>query len=206
MFEGLSRKHALRLLSNTDDVENYYAKNRRQISNTVFRDAFYSFKFWNIMADVIKKTHQTLGYILRSQYRHSNEVYAKLYAYFQDNKDSSVESVTSFILSLPKECMEEYFSDVYNFLLFPIVNKYGIYSPSLILLLFLDMINVLIESYILKGWKHKASAYMNTYMKHMITEHEIHQCPWMNQFKKSQIIDEIEVFKRLQANHFNNRI
>lgn len=214
LFEGLSRKHALRLHDITFTVHTqdeasqlalYYQKHQKQISSTVYKDAYYCFKFWIIIADFVKKTHSSLAYILRTQYRNSNDVYSSVKSFLdQSEQNTTMEQFIEFVLHLPSEMVVPYFEDVYTFLIMPVFKRYSIYSPSLLLLLYLDMMSCMADDYIQKGWKKKSSEYMINYTRNMLSETSIQNSTWLSKILAKQISDELGVFKTLRIKHHSN--
>lgn len=200
LYEGLSRKHALRLL---DDATNkqYYDTHKKSIHHSLYRDTFYATKFWPIISDNIKKTHQTLAYILRNQYRSASEIYSFLKTLFDINPSIDMTTFVQTILAFPNISIQAHFQDVYTFLIMPLFKKYSIFSPSLVITLYIDLLGVVVENYVKKNWRQKSNEWMNCLYKHLPECSFVVSSPWIHPFFKTMLVDELLIFEKMRNQH-----
>lgn len=138
LFDGPSKRHALGMITN---MEAYYQENKQQIHRTVFNDSYYSYRFIPVFNENIRRTHSTLDYILRKQYRNANTVFnfifSKTYATLQD-----------FVSTIERyDDMQEYIQDVEQFIIHPMLKRHGMYSPNFSFLAFLNMFLLMGSTY-----------------------------------------------------------
>ena len=203
LFDGLSRRHVKNMLENistpstTHIIEAYYSKHSDSIQRSVFKDAFYGFRFVEVLIDVIKRMHPTLAYILRAQYRNSDYIFEHIQKY----PKTSPSNVYEAIKSIPQTILTEYVEDVNKFIVFPVLKRHGVYSPNTAWCICINLIVFMHISYttdsntietmksFLKQWVN-----ITTYLKLAATGHTE---------PNRMLKDELDIWCQLHAQHFS---
>lgn len=131
-YEGLSKRFALRLLEigfNDEKLNEFYGFNTSIVESTLFVDNFYMLRFMKVFIDNIKKTHKTLNYILKSQYKGASAIYETVSMFDGDSYD-----IWSIVQD--KSMLREYFTEVCKYIIHPMMKRYSIYSQVICVLIF----------------------------------------------------------------------
>lgn len=206
LYEGLSRINAQRLChfhiqlcdkdkrdeNENEALESFYTKHKVMINATVFEDSFDGFHFWGFISESIKKSHQNLPFILRNQYSNSGVVYSYLLETYHDTR-SSKECLIQAILDAPQEIMSDFARDVYRFIILPPLHRHHIYSPIMGLLLFVDILHVMADTYIQKTLGVEGKKKLIMYMDAPFSKEQLESICWMSTIEKRMLIDESEV-------------
>lgn len=155
LFNGISRKHSekmckFQLNQDFDALREYYLLNRETIRKSVFNDSYYSFKFWKVVAENIKRSHTMLPMILRKQYVGSEDVFCHLKNAYELTKTKNDSSLIKMITSLT-EVHKPYVNEVYKFIIIPPLFRHHIYSPVMALYIFIDIMLSMCGQYIDSG-------------------------------------------------------
>lgn len=139
----------------------YYSANRVSIIQTLFEETSYGIRFTPVILETIKKSHKTLSYILRNQYKHADAIYQHVIGMTDDVMYKQTES--QFCFSIYKrmcECPElpAYYKEVCDNLITPVFKRYGYYSPTMSIVIFIGLMCFLGETYCSQyyglAWKH----------------------------------------------------
>lgn len=141
MFSGLSLHDGLRLLEM--HTTGKLASEQIPSCTTLYKDTFYLLRFTEILLENIRRSHTTLGYILRSQYRDADKVYRSLL---------DEETASGDIKQIVKHMTQEYYHDVFRYLISPQLKKYGMYSPTISYMIFISLVNTMYMEYMSKSW------------------------------------------------------
>lgn len=211
LYEGLSRRHALRLIEIVDSrqttealLSEYFTKNKASLQNSLFKDAYFGFKFWSLLTDNIKRTHTTLAYILRKQYRNVDAVYEHLRDYINKESTPSIQGLQKHVALGDPNVYSNYYEDVNKYIILPVMKRFSLYSPFMSFVIFMDILCVMVDSYIEKGWSAKSKDFMSQLtsllnVDWMVdTETSIY---WLTQAELEMMADEISVFKQLRQRH-----
>lgn len=148
MFSGLSLTHGLRLidLQMSEDAKEMtrYIEDDRNILYVLFKDTFYLLRFTEVLIENIKRSHTTLSYIMRSQYRDADTVYKTLL-----DQNSTMRSMSSIC----RGTTSNYYNDVFKYLISPQLKKYGMYSPTVSYMIYLSLVNKMYTDYVSKAWQ-----------------------------------------------------
>jgi hypothetical protein len=198
LFEGLSRKHASHFLeeNNNESIVLYYAKYKQQISNTIYKDSYYGFRFWTLLMDHMRRVHTTLPLIMRSQYKGCDE----LYMYFKkcENRSSDIRGVMNDMLVCSEWC-GALFEETCKFIIYPILKRYSVYSPTLVVFMFFDAISAMVDVYIEKGFDVKFRGFLKCYLNQNPMSFERCQC--FSDVFRSMLADESVVFCKMRETH-----
>lgn len=199
LFEGLSRKHASHFLEekNQESLLSYYTKYRSQICNTLYKDAYYGFRFWTLLMDHMRRVHTTLPLIMRSQYKGCDELYIFVKS-FENRND--VKSLCESLLRCKEEWCRSLFDDVCSFIIFPLLKKYSVYSPTLLLFMFFDSISAMIEVYVEKGFDVKFRCFAKGYLNQNSSMF-IKPSVWLTNVHNEMLVDECNVFAKMRESH-----
>jgi len=143
----------------------YYSSNRHAISRTLFSQTSFGLRFTPVILETIKKSHKTLPYILRNQYFGAHDMYKEL---LDIPKDIAIarndkEYCYDFFQRIASyESMQPYYKEVFDSLIHPIFRRFGYYSPSMGITVFIGLICILGETY--------SSQYYGLVWKHFIRD------------------------------------
>lgn len=218
LYEGLSKRHSLRLLDilhSRSTLEDDYKKSGVSIQNSLYRDAYFGFKFWGLMSETIKRTHTSLGYILRKQYAHADDIYNVLSTFVKTHDKDSLESIKALyrLVGCGDICIwGEYICAMDNSLLFPMMRRFSIFSPLMRWCILLDLICYMMDQYIEKGWSQSYRNFMNVWLVECIDKE--YDWDWLclksdhhvlSGVEKRMMLDELSVFKSLRQQHGRGR-
>ena len=149
IFDGLSRRHALRLCDLDHD---YFQKHKSVIAKTVFTESYTCARFSMLIVDTIKKTHQNLAYTLRSFYKHGNHVYdvvnnKLLMSIAASNPIDVLDAFQSDNNTLSESMFKEYFLQVYTFIIKPVLVNYGFFSANIVVIVFVTLYTSMMIDY-----------------------------------------------------------
>jgi hypothetical protein len=206
LFEGLSKKHSLRLIDITaftchTELDDYYQRNKNQIVNTLYKDGYYGFKFWGLLSENIYRIHREIEYIMRCQYRNAQSVYSYLVGSNITSTSNGLDTIR-VILACPKEVMSDYWCDVYTNIMVPVLKRHTLYSPTMIVMIFLNLVGLLIEKYICKDYGVHRKHLISNYPKYYFMMDEVDACNWLPNTLKEMIKDEHLVYKELKDRHY----
>jgi len=149
-----------------DGSGDYYKKHVLQVRSTVFRDAYYASKFWGLLAENIRKTHNSLAYILRVQYRNADAVFMELSGVARGLGKPSLCGVLALSRAIlcPSvsvvDCMSSYKADVFGYLIVPVLRRHGMYSPLMAHSIFVNLVCSMMDTYVEKGWALEGGRYI----------------------------------------------
>jgi hypothetical protein len=138
---------------------NFLEQANEQLRNQIFNETKYGLRFSLFIIDNIKNTKKNLGYMLRQQYRHSDMVYDLLKHPIGIRHDESTEYCFKFLNRLQNlnsiecECFLKYYQDVRNDLILPVLKKYCYYSPSMLWVIFVNLLLYIGEIYVHDSYK-----------------------------------------------------
>lgn len=157
IFTGLSKQCIDQLLEcygkkcqNDIHNEGCYVSVRQHLVKGVFPETKYGIRFLPFVLETIKKSHTTLPYILRQQYRNAHSVYAAVLKIPQELKDKrDIENYCSDIWKRVQGlgALSDYFEDVAQYLIAPVFKKFGYFSPSMMINIFVGLLLHLGEAY-----------------------------------------------------------
>lgn len=201
LFEGLSRRHALRLIE--FELNQCFESNNTcmlkemfdDYKNTIFKDAFYLMRFIDIFVDVCQKTHRTLPYILRNQYTNAKTIFEKL---TKINDEFGHHNLLHQIFE-----MQEFgllYKDINTFIVLPCFKRYNIYSPNLILIITLSLYINMLGSYLGYSISDANRDFMRRYLDNQ-TPALIDRIVWLNTTNKEMMKIELDVWKSMHYMH-----
>lgn len=127
LYDGVSKRHCYNIFKIEKNKRfMYYEKHCEIIKATVFKDSFFTFRFVRLFVDLIKKTHNTLASILKSQYRNADYVYHTIFILNAD------KDVFEALKLCERDKLVQFTNDIETNLIEPILQRHGIYSPNLI--------------------------------------------------------------------------
>lgn len=128
----------------------YYDTNRVAIMKSLFYDTSFGIRFAPIILETIKKSHKTLSYILRNQFKMSNEVYRDIIEMSADSVLKRTESQFCFaIYTRMQQCehLKGYYDEVTRALIIPVFERFGYYSPTMCFVVFIGLMCFMGETY-----------------------------------------------------------
>lgn len=143
----------------------YYTANRIAIIKSLFIDTSHGIRFTPVILETIKKSHKTLSYILRNQYKNADAIYQKVIAISDDAVLNREESRFCFsIIKRLQECPElpAYYKDVCDNIITPVFKRFGYYSPTMTFVIFIGLICFMGETY--------SSQYYGLVWKHFVKD------------------------------------
>lgn len=170
----------------------YYLNNKQFIERTLFIDTSHGIRFTPVVLETIKKSHKTLAYILRNQYSNADELFKTVIDVPRDElkNDSGYcfdifERITAYTHLLP------YYRDVCEYIIFPVFKRFGYYSPTMTVAIFVGLLCMLGETY--------SSQYYGLVWKHFIKRNYPHfqivkMIKNLAEFDKQMITDEMRVW------------
>ena len=198
IFDGLSLRHALGLC-NLD--ETYYNKNKVSIINSVFKESFICTRFTLMLVDNLKKSHTTYGYILRSFYSKAQDIYDEIVAHMNEN---NVDTMKLFS-SASSMHMQSYYDQVSVNIIIPLMKQYGIFSPNLIFMIFIELYtSMLIDYEHNTSIRHDLIKYYKTFPKNYTTNisktiEKIESLDWIGETQRGMMLDELRVWNSIKA-------
>lgn len=158
-----------------------------------YQESFYSIRFLELLTENIKRKHQTLSYILRTQYKDSDVVYKALL--------EGKSCLDSFTL--------EYYEQVTNFIIDPVLQYHDFTSPTIRLLTFLSLLNQMRCDYLGRQYKEEERVYMRRISREIDIEfidELVNGCKSAcNPIEYERCVEEIQVWREQKARHFNRR-
>lgn len=199
LFDGLSERNSQKMCKfhiedQFDEFEKFYNAHSSMIKKTVFQDSFFSFNFWKIISENIKRSHSLLHIILRKQYIDADKVFTDLREKYKLVKHDIPEKVLYHII-LKSDILRNYAQQVYHFIILPVLYRHHIYSPIMCLMIFIDIMYVMCGNYIDKGLLVQNKILLSNYKKCVLNEKEIDEIPWMSVFEKKMLRDELQAHK-----------
>lgn len=193
ILTGEGKEHA----DNLPDAS-YYTNKRSDISKYLFTETCFGVRFTPVILETIKKSHKTLPYILRNQYSNADEIYQCLINIPKEVTIEGGESAYCFHLysrlkNCPSNSLQKYFEDVCESLIFPVFKRFGYYSPTMTVILFVGLLCHVGEHYNnqLYGlvWKH--------FVRNSYPAADITKCVMqLSQLDKDMVRDELEAWER----------
>ena len=200
IFDGLSLRHALGLC-NQD--EQYYNKHKVSVSNSVFKESFVCTRFTLMLVDSLKKSHTTYGYILRSFYYKAQDIYDNVILSMSLSKE--IDTINLLALANKNDEIQTYYNQVSVNIIIPMMKQYGIYSPNLIFMIFINLYTSMLIDY-----EHNTSVrqdlikYFKTFPKLYTanlngTIERIMNITWIDDNQKNMMLDELRVWNAIKA-------
>lgn len=150
VFVGKQLEYANKL--KTFDMP-YIHVHEEQICRHVFSETLHGIKFTPFVLDSIIKTHKTIGYILRQQYKGSDLVYNQILKIPHNIALKSRNDQTNFAFAIwdrivacctdneqSAEALCSFYENVKAFLIMPAMEKFNYYSPSMVWVLFYGLL------------------------------------------------------------------
>lgn len=197
LFNGLSRKHSekmckFQLNQEFQDLKQYYHVHADTIKKSVFNDSYYSFKFWKVVSENIKRSHPMLAIILRKQYINSENVFHHLKQMYDqpNNKTSLIKIITSLQLE-----HKNYVNEVYKYIIIPPLYRHHIYSPVMALYIFIDIMLCMCGQYIDKDIINRGKSELSEYNIHQQLDNNLE---FLDEINIKLINDEINVHKKIK--------
>ena len=193
IFDGLSRKHALRLVAG--DVE-YYEKHKNSITKTLFKDSYICSRFTLLLVDCLQKIHTTYAYSLRSFYKNSQVLYANMTEIIDSTCPNLLESFNKVDACL----ISAYFEEVSSNIIIPLLKQYGLYSPNMHLMIFVMLYTSMMITYVhddsvrdalIKTYKKYNQLYMNDADE---TFKLLNGTMWLPEYFQTMLKDEYNVW------------
>ena len=198
IFDGLSLRHALGLC---DQDEKYYNKHKVSISNSVFKESFVCTRFTLMLVDTLKKSHTTFGYILRSFYSKAQDIYDGVVA----NLMTETDTISLLTLANQNQDIQAYYNQVSVNIIIPMMKQYGIFSPNLIFMIFVDLYTSMLIEYVHNtAVRQDLIKYYKTFPKLYTTNlpgtiEKIISIDWIDQVQKNMMLDELRVWNTIKA-------
>lgn len=198
MFEGLSKKIGLRLLEieNAHEgdplalkLDDLYELERDAMNRVMFKDSFYVLRFVEILTECIKKTHPTLPYILRNQYRNANCLF--LSAKEAKNAVAHLSSLEHFV---------PFYRDVLKHIMSPLLKRHGLYSPNVLYMMVIDLYMFMLSDYLGYEMRDRAREFIKGYAANQTPE-DIDGIVWICGPMKQMMKDELYVWQSMKMAH-----
>ena len=182
----------MHLNNKVKDMATFYLSHQNAIRRGLFFDAYQSMRFWKLMGENIKRSHRNLAYTLRNQYDHADAIYKEIRLGY-NRMDPDQHQLLRLILTMKCEEMTHYSNDVFSFIVLPFLYRNHIYSPLLALVIFLDMMYTLFDTYMDNTLKAKGLQWLGTYhhFTHHLQEDDVMRIPWLPDEIKFIMRDEI---------------
>lgn len=190
IFEPLSSKFALNLIDanlDSNKLINIHKNDGEVIKRTLFTESFYLSRFIDMLSENIRKSHTTLPYILRTQYRNSNTVF--------DILANCTDTNTAIYAINKEQKIAEYFQDVHNYIIMPVLKRHGVYSFNIVYLLFINLVFHMAADYISKDYKKLVFSLQDEIYKNN------YDIVWINDAFKTFMNEELQVWKTLKQQH-----
>lgn len=202
VFEGLSRKLGLRLIELEQSDFDLFTEldNNEVVLQILYKDAFYLLRFLEIISDNIKKTHRTLSFILRNQYRNTSSIFNTITESLKINLPIKEKYKILLDRISNLKDFDQYYRDVLRFIILPVLKKYNIYSPNLVYMIFMDLLFFMIGSYHGYEIQDENRNFIRNYVS-LQSENEIQEIVWLKPVIKTMMKDELQLWKNLKQIH-----
>lgn len=200
MFQGLSKKIGLRLIDIESRLEGaeldasmgeVYDKEKEAMRRVMFKDSFYLVRFAEILTECLKKTHHTLPYILRNQYRNAGTIYAA-------TATCPAQAVVSSLSSMPE--FEHYYRDVVKYIIAPLLKRHGLYSPNIVYMIMMDLYMYMLSDYNGYHLRDIARVFLQSYVTDQTPEN-IDAIMWLPCTTRQMMKEELAVWKSFKDIH-----
>lgn len=154
----------------------WYATKASDLQSMLFPETKYGMRFLPFVLETIKKSHPTLPYILRQQYREADSVFIQVLRLPSHIARDQEESFCNSIFDrLRHPSVQQYYQDVCKFLIHPFFKRFAYFSPYMSVCLFVGLMCYLGENYESQYyglvWKHFSrghNAYNVQRLRHLL--------------------------------------
>jgi hypothetical protein len=153
IFVGREKAIVDRLLAHDPKVYEERSELQR-----IFHETVYGIRFTPFVIETLKKTHKTLGYSLRQQYPEAKHIFDYLLNPPLDVALSSTQDVTTFAFGVWERLKNAddmtsthiltYYKHLRDNLIFPVMKRFGYFSPAMTVVVFYSLLLHLGELYI----------------------------------------------------------
>lgn len=177
--------------------ETYYYLNKTSIALHLFTETCYGIRFAPVILETIKKTHKILAYILRNQYKNSDKIFTLLLSFDSLACVNEVRYAHALFQRM-SQCPEllEYYKDVDQFLIQPSFKRFGYFSPTMSIVIFIGLLCFLGETYANESyglvWKH--------FVKDSYPEQNILMaCRELGPYTYNMVADEMQTWTQMKS-------
>jgi hypothetical protein len=121
----------------------------------IFTETFYGIRFAPFVFETIKRTHKTLGYALRQQFPGAKEIFEVLLKPDINSLQNNISGYCFGVWDRIRTCDKTYaanialyYKHVRNTIIIPIFQKFGYYSPTMLIVVFIDLLLLMGELYV----------------------------------------------------------
>jgi hypothetical protein len=173
-----------------------YCREKDAMQKVMFKDSFYILRFVEIFSECIKKTHNTLPYILRNQYKNAEVVFKIIQNVEDEKKISTISHVQTF---------GEYYRDVVVYIISPLLKRHGVYSPNIVYMIMIDLYMHMLGEYFGCHLRDRGREFLRSYVMTQ-THKDIDDITWMSQPMKEMMKDELDVWRSMKRIHHKRKV